>query len=209
MKKQIRLGLFETNSSSVHAISVSGDTPEKRNYLWRQNFNFETADFPRNHRIYFDTFDKASYLWTAIVDSFTEYSSQGVQKISLNINNPSYIKIRETIREKISNFLKIDPNSVSFQEDESKTKFGCIDGAPELKFIEDLVFDDSDRLIRFLFNGDSRVSLWSNNEWNEPSDEILENLPPKRWPEADEWVLAHLTPGDIYEKAEYVYTQDN
>ena len=100
--------------------------------------NFVTANFPRNHRIYFDTFDKASYLWTAIVDSFTEYSSQGVQKISLNVNNPSYIKIRETIREKISNFLKIDPSLVSFQEDE----FGCIDGAPELKFIEDLVFDD-------------------------------------------------------------------
>lgn len=64
MKVQIRQSVFETNSSSTHAISII----KKSNITeYPDEVRFDKGDFGWDFEIYFNTSDKASYLWEAIV----------------------------------------------------------------------------------------------------------------------------------------------
>ena len=57
MKVQIRQGVFETNSSSTHAISII----KKSNITeYPDEVRFDKGDFGWDFEIYFDTSDKAS-----------------------------------------------------------------------------------------------------------------------------------------------------
>lgn len=63
MKRQIRKSVFETNSSSTHAICI---TKKKDNYKIPKHIDFEFGEFGWMYEEYSDTHNKASYLITAI-----------------------------------------------------------------------------------------------------------------------------------------------
>lgn len=63
MKRQIRKSVFETNSSSTHAICI---TKKKDNYKIPKHIDFEFGEFGWECDEYHDTRNKASYLITAI-----------------------------------------------------------------------------------------------------------------------------------------------
>lgn len=63
MKTQIRMGVFETNSSSTHAICI---TKKKDNYKIPKHIDFEFGEFGWECDEYSDICNKASYLITAI-----------------------------------------------------------------------------------------------------------------------------------------------
>ena len=75
MKTQIRQGVFETNSSSTHAISVttfypedwnvSYKVPEKVHFALDQEFGWEIETYD-------DTDTKAAYLWLIICDMHSD-----------------------------------------------------------------------------------------------------------------------------------------
>jgi hypothetical protein len=71
MKVQIRQGVFETNSSSTHAISVAGYYPEDWNLSYKVpekvHFGLD-QEFGWEFETYEDTDSKAAYLWLIICD---------------------------------------------------------------------------------------------------------------------------------------------
>lgn len=180
MKTNIRTGLFETNSSSMHAISVTKDKP-KYFYPEYTSCEFHVSEFGWEHRTYYDFADKASYLWTAIINNFliwieedeiyTGYDGKIYHKrhVELDKENPEYIKIKDAIKQALVNAgIEDDGWNIRFQEEFDSTEYGIetgyIDHSPEMDFINELVFNE-DRLIRFLFNDASYIITWNDNEW--------------------------------------------
>lgn len=68
MKRQIRKGVFETNSSSVHSISITPDGRVPSNLPINKRGNIEVAlgHFGKEDCLYTEQIDKLSYLMTCI-----------------------------------------------------------------------------------------------------------------------------------------------
>ena len=225
MKTQIRKNIFETNSSSMHAITV---TAKKTNVYTGFCCDFVTGEFGWEHITYYDFQSKASYLWTAIVNKFIKYvEDEGTWKGSdgkkysnyhyvFDKDNPQYIKYREAIRTALIHAgIEDDGYSITFQEDFKDNGYGLgtgyIDHAPKESFIESLVFNE-DRLIRFLFNDKSQITTWNDNEWyyeGEDEDDEIEPYPYEidwddeeslnkyhEWEDRENWKYFGINPDD-------------
>lgn len=75
MKRQIRKSVFETNSSSTHAICI---TKKKDNYKIPKHIDFEFGEFGWEHDEYSDPETKLSYLVTMIGESHNCYSIEEI-----------------------------------------------------------------------------------------------------------------------------------
>jgi hypothetical protein len=66
--KQIRHGVFETNSSSVHAIQFSNDGREPSEFRLNKDEEIEIdfGKFGREYNVYTSQYDKLSYLITCL-----------------------------------------------------------------------------------------------------------------------------------------------
>lgn len=66
--KQIRNGLFETNSSSVHTLSISKDGLEPSKLKLNKNGNIEVefAEFGKDYMVYDTQYEKLQYLLSFI-----------------------------------------------------------------------------------------------------------------------------------------------
>lgn len=190
MKISIRRGIFETNSSSVHAITVTKN--KVKDVYTGYSIEFATDEFGWEHRTYYDFTDKARYLWTAIVNNFCKYLTEEKESIGydgqpyhksycvFDKTNPEYLKIKEAIKTALIHVgFEDDGWSIRFEEDFKTTEWGSletgyIDHTPGIDFINALVFNE-DRLIRFLFSHDSKIVTWNDNEW-EVSPRIMKKL---------------------------------
>lgn len=198
MKKQVRKNIFETNSSSMHAITVTSQ-PHRIKYPDMEQIEFHTGEFGWSHIVYCDTHSKASYLWTAIVHNFIKEYVSGYWKkdkngknktyisgyIVLDVENPEYIKRKNAIKTALVNAgLEDDGWNIRFEEKFNDDIYGPSDGGyidhcPELDFIDDIVFNE-DRLLRFLFNDASRITTWNDNEWY-IDDEVEVEIEKEYW----------------------------
>lgn len=149
MKRTIRRGVFETNSSSVHAISIS----EAGNLTYPKFVYFETGKFGWEHEIYHDKQNKAAYLWTGILENYL------VSEV-------------ETIQDKITQMLSEEGVECEFTDCKKMCEYkgevyyspyGYIDHACELKEWLDEVLNDKSKLLAFLFDSDSAVETWNDN----------------------------------------------
>ena len=213
MKLQIRSSIFETNSSSMHAIVVAKDRPKEIYDGYMREF--EVDEFGWEHRTYRDFRDKAAYLWTIIVNNSlkkvyegTFYKSNwgGEEKeyehyhLELDKDNEWYKSVKKAITEALIK-VGIDEDRIIFQEEFEKTSYGSlevgyVDHDPGKGFINEIVFNE-DRLIRYLFNDTSMIETWNDNEWHldpkveealeaeywDPEEEIYKD---GYW-EADDW----------------------
>ena len=108
MKTQIRRNIFETNSSSVHAITVTKN--KVKDIYTGYSINFEVDEFGWEHRTYYDFTDKARYLWTAVINNLTKWVKEEKESVDSDGNiyhksyivfdkkNPKYLKIKEAIK---------------------------------------------------------------------------------------------------------------
>lgn len=181
MKKQIRKGTFETNSSSVHCISISKFLPE---VYTGYGADFKCGEFGWEHRTYYGPEDKMSYLWTAIITNFTEWVEKpnGGYNRFVKTDDPEYIKIKNAIIEALEYVgFENDGWNIRFQEEPSGTlynEYGYIDHCPNKEdFIYPIVFD-RDRLLRYLFNDESCVSTGNDND---SSGENLDSCEDPEW----------------------------
>ena len=233
MKIQIRKSCFETNSSSMHAIVVTNSKPDTE-YLEYRTLEFKVGEFGWEHIRYYDPDFKASYLWTIIVNSFLKKVYTGVMKkgwndteyeeyyLALDKENPEYIQIKNDIIDKLKVVgMKEDEWSLSFQEEFEKTSYGSIetgyvDHDPGLGFVKEILYGPNDRFIRFLFNRDSMIETWNDNEWEidedieeaidkEYFDEETQQYKDGHW-EAWDWAHFNLPPES---KIEWKYLKTN
>ena len=142
MKRQIRRGCFETNSSSTHAICIAKADVNKESFPIHVTFTH--GEFGWENEEYSDLWSKASYLYQAICCCYEEDEKQ--EKL-----------------DKITEMLGEYGISCDFEPDKDKQwGDGYIDhGYGTIGFV-DAVLEDCDKLLRYLF-GDSMVITGNDN----------------------------------------------
>lgn len=151
MSIKIRNSVFETNSSSVHAMIVSKEMPKIEPY---NNFiHFGLGEYGWEENNYYDPDDKASYFYTAAC------SIRGYD-----------------VRDEIAALLKPygivckfdDPMFETWTSDYDGSTCtyltnGSIDHDYECKEFVDTMMNDPEMLIKFLLNEDSFVQTGNDN----------------------------------------------
>jgi len=158
--KQIRLNVFETNSSSTHSIAIT-----KNNNVvdYPDSINFKFGEFGWEKDTLSSVDEKASYLYTAIInyasnpDDYLEYLENILNELNIN-----------AVFEKKSN--------------NSYWECGYIDHGNELyKFLNDLG-NDKTKLINFLLSPLSYILTGNDNsDTYDEEDKIFENLQPNEY----------------------------
>ena len=153
MKRQVRRGIFETNSSSTHAICIAKGEYRHNSF---SHIDFEIGEFGWENDEYDSLYNKASYLITAILSFDKDEADENLQKLKdiLDSNNIGY-----TLPE-----LKVDS-----WEYGGKTRYyydidGYIDHSGETKDFVNDVLSDSDKLFRYLF-GNSVIITGNDNSY--------------------------------------------
>ena len=147
----IRHGLFETNSSSTHAICIA---KENEDLKIPDSLTFTFNDFGWEEHFYYGTKDKASYFYTALYNSYDE----DIKKNFENIKNHIYEVLYDAGCE------------CSFEEPKSSAwgwmDSGYIDHQDEIEpWLRKIIRNDK-MLFRFLFSPDSFVVTGNDNsEW--------------------------------------------
>lgn len=143
---QIRNGVFETNSSSTHSICIG-----RRNIDWKNSLPkeliFKHEEYGWEEKIYYDTQNKANYLYQAICDIFSK---------------PERNKLTDHIAKVL---LKYDVFA-EFEADRSNEfglKYGDIDHPYDLiEFIQSVCKSEK-KLLRYLFSDESFVMTGNDN----------------------------------------------
>lgn len=155
MKRQIRKSVFETNSSSTHAICI---TKKKDNYKIPKHIDFELGEFGWECEQYSDTYNKASYLITAI---FSFCKSEADEKLARLKNILDSHNITYSIPEpKVATYTWRGKEYFYYD-----LGYNYIDHAGETKDFVNEVLSDSEKLFRYLF-GDSFIITGDDNDYS-------------------------------------------
>lgn len=170
MKKQVRQGVFETNSSSVHTITISdtdGYQKELNEYSGKV-VGFSSGEFGWEHEEYISLDEKASYLWTGIV-TCSMYTPEQIEKIKENITS---VLMEHGVNAWFENY-EIDEYTAT---DGTKRVFcnfprfsyidhaACLDSWFNELFPNDGEEINGDMLLWFLFNPDSSIITGNDND---------------------------------------------
>lgn len=152
--KQIRTGVFETNSSSVHSICIS-----KSNDLEKHaEVYFGLGDYGWAEKTLNTYAERAAYLWTAILDCYGYGNSvpkveEYKQKITEMLNS-------EGIQ---CNFAKYKIKKSDYDNQKYCEHNGYIDHGDGTANFVNAVLKDKDKLFRYLFSPDSVVYTGNDN----------------------------------------------
>lgn len=157
MKRTIRNGVFETNSSSVHVIAISKEKPK----TLPSSIIFGHGEFGWEHHSYYASYIKAKYLNEAIHEVFADWKDieKGKEKI-LAVQNRIIANLAERGIEATFDYDTYD-NSKYYEN-------GYIDHGNELKHWVNDMLSDTDKLINFLFSDDSYVETGNDNSDDVP-----------------------------------------
>lgn len=152
MKSKIRKGIFETNSSSIHAICISNKTPldlPSFIYFGRGEYGWEWEKYDWED-------DKANYLYECLIDLYYDWTNDDDTKL---------LEICDQIKQDLASY----GIGCKFEEFDRDTLFaGWVDHGGENRELVEYLLSDSDNLIRYLFNDDSYILTGNDNEWYEP-----------------------------------------
>ena len=183
MKTQVRRSVFETNSSSTHSISI---VKESSNTHFPSVVEFNTGEFGWEWENYNDYRSKASYLYTAILETTqlktTEELVDG-KKQCKDLINEKLDKIRDILY-KYGIVCVFDSFEIHYYDygvsvgrchNYYPNHKGYIDHGYELVGWVDRILNDETLLINFLFDNDSVIETGNDNDdcpWREDFDEF-------------------------------------
>lgn len=134
----IRKGVFETNSSSVHTIVIQGNMPEiiypificEGNYGWEEEY----LGIPE---------ERASYFYTALCNCGEE--------------------LHEPVHDARLKMMSLLPKEIRYECEFENGEDCYIDHCDELlPWLQDLI-DDNDKFLRFIYGNESYVSTGNDN----------------------------------------------
>lgn len=151
MRRQIRRSVYETNSSSTHAICIAKDGYELKDHI-----DFHTGEYGWECNEYGDLDNKASYLITAILSMDKESADEKLIQLEgiLDENEITY-----TIPELNVNSYEYGKKKHYYYD----IGYDYIDHAGELRPWLDDLLSDADKLFRYLF-GDSFIVTGNDND---------------------------------------------
>lgn len=180
MKTQIRRGVFETNSSSVHSISIIKDNfknslPVKFTIDCDGEFGWEVDTFD-------DAQSKAAYMYQAIVyyptlDSKRKYDANVAKEILQSLMN-KFIKNIESYGIEVDckyRFTKIESNEIEpgktydyvvFVDENGNEheNVGYLDHGGEAKDLVDYVLSSPENTVKFIFDNRCFIETGNDNE---------------------------------------------
>ena len=181
MKLTIRKGVWETNSSSVHAISITKKNIEK--HLNPLAVHFNHGEYGWGHNVYSSVDSKASYLYQAL---FEVYPSRGYFDESINKEN---LKLREEAINWIYDTLGKYGVEAVFDTDDydaSGWSNGYIDHGYELIDFVEAIIGNEKRLLRYLF-GDGVIVISNDNSDMDDIAYFRKNTPEKDYEIFEKW----------------------
>lgn len=155
MKVQIRKGVFETNSSSTHAINIYKGS----DYVIPEHITVRTGDFGWENDYYDDPESKLAYLYTWCLSRCTSWVKN---EITGQYESHYDHKLRKDYQYRIkSNLESLGIKDINFIDDEDDD--GYIDHSGNLKEedLEDILnyyFED------FIFNQKSCIITGNDND---------------------------------------------
>lgn len=165
MKTVVRRSVFETNSSSVHTLSIIKN-PE--HFEIPEQVTIDTsAYFGWGRELFTDLNSKLSYIWLAIDDFwyFRDMPYEETLKKREELHNTFKQKLLECGVKEIN---VIDSDSVTFN--------GVDHGDEAEEFIE-AIFSDMDLFKNFLFDSKSYIYTTNDNEEDYDKLEMQNNEP--------------------------------
>lgn len=154
MKRQVRKGVFETNSSSTHAICIAtGDI-----LIFPKRVSFSFDDFGGEEERYMDRRTRANYLYTALAyvedtDVLLDYLSF----IKKTLESRGIECEMDDFRFRINTYDD-DIDWYLIPSDE-----GYIDHGRETREFVDAVCTNEDRLLHYLFSDRSYILTGNDN----------------------------------------------
>jgi len=149
--KQIRQGVFETNSSSTHSICVAKNIKNKLELP--KEIHFSYGEFGWEHDTLQSTYEKASYLYTAL-----KYMS-GTPEIDACLEN-------------VISILKNKGIEIIYDNENDE---GYIDHGYELSSFINEICNDETKLLNFLFSDLSFIITGNDN--SDESVDIITDYP--------------------------------
>lgn len=163
MKTQIRQGVFETNSSSTHAISVASFYPEDWNISYKVPEKIHFAldrEFGWEIETYDDTDTKAAYLWLLICDMNSDFKD--IDKLKAAKTHIEEVLTNAGVKE-----VTFDMGSYkeSWRNDGSLYLgySGYIDHSYEAFEFAKILLEKDDMLLAYLLDSDSCVATGNDN----------------------------------------------
>ena len=166
MKIQIRRGVFETNSSSVHTLTI---TKNSNNLKFPKKLIFDSGNYGWEHARLTTPEEKASYLWEGIISVFPDYKNKNLTEYNKAI--ASITKILKSVGVKAV-FKYNNPkyeesewgNHYEFCDKDGNIDDGYMDHSSELcTFLYDVCFDKT-KLLNYLFSTESFIKTGNDNE---------------------------------------------
>ena len=134
----IRHNVFETNSSSTHSLAV----PKKVEHI-PSDVRFHFGDFGWYLE---DDIDPADYLYTGIVTNSQEIREKYLPKLK-------EVMERNNIKAKYANYELSSYKWDGKTEYYVSSDYGFIDHCCELEYFLEWLFEDDDRVLRFISDG--------------------------------------------------------
>lgn len=162
--KQIRRSLFETNSSSTHAITIANNSEDDFKNNLPKTLELKLGEFGWEFDRYQTIRDRADYLFTAIVynDKVEDYLQKLVdtlKKWGVEVEYPKLKKVQS----------EYDKSYYYWVIESKPDEYFYIDHGGELKDFLDDIFNDETLLMNYLFSPESFIATGNDN-----SDEGLD-----------------------------------
>ena len=157
MKIQIRYNVFETNSSSTHAVSIFKGT----NYSIPENIEIHPGEFGWGYDTFHDPESKLSYLYTWILGKCYTYKYNEVtNKVDSIVD---WDKLTEYQRRIKSKLLEAGVKNVTFEKNDGYFENGYIDHSEQLMdtHLETIL---EKYFLDFVFNKRSYIETGNDND---------------------------------------------
>lgn len=148
--KTIRYNIFETNSSSTHSLAV----PKKVGHI-PSDVRFHFGDFGWHLE---DDIDPADYLYTAIVTGSSEIRNKYLPKLK-------EVMERNNIKAKYADYELSSYKCGDNIEYYVDSNYGYVDHSCELESFLEWLFEDDNRVLRFISDG----LVFTGNDNNDES----------------------------------------
>ena len=160
MKKQIRKNIFETNSSSTHAVSIFRGS----NYVIPERIEIYPGEFGWECREYSSPEAKLSYLYTWILSKCMSYEYNEVtEKYD---DKYDYKKLKDYQYRIKSKLLEAGVKEVEFNKCSGWFEEGYIDHSEDL-YNDDLETILEDYFLDYVFNPASYIETGNDNDESE------------------------------------------
>ena len=153
MKKE-RIGVFETNSSSTHSICIA----KNAKLIIPSEIHFAFGEFGWEFRKLKSLADKASYLYTGLMNNRMETEFQQVKELLESKGIPV------TYEERIVEHKCYHDQKGHFIQYESSPNEGYVDHSIDLVPFLNAVLSDEESLMNFLFSGMSYIRTGNDND---------------------------------------------